>query len=544
MLTCLRGGRVIDPATGTDAIGDIYFEAGRIVAKPDGGAPVETIDVSGHIVMAGAIDIHSHIAGGNVNTARLLLPEKHRAIRARLEGTPLSTAKWSTYEIGRLYAQMGFTTVVEPAMAPHQSLQTHLELAETPLLDTGALTILGNDDFLLEMLRDGESQTAINDYVARTVDATKSLGLKCINPGGVAGFKENMRVFGLEDVVPFYGVSSKQIFQALQRATQAVGIHHPLHLHMNNLGIAGNIDTALATIDASQGLPLHLAHVQFYAYGKEGKNGFSSAGAAFAEKVNANENVSIDVGQVMFSETVTVSADVLKQYNSLTGANPKKGAIFDGDANGGGIVPYAYQISNYYNAVQWAAGLELFLLVKDPAQVFFTTDHPNGGPFTTYPELFALLMSADLRAQMMARLPADVLEQTTLPSIKREYTLYEIAQMSRSGAAKLFGFTDRGTLKVGAVADIAVYKDQRDKAGMFRKAAHVFKNGERIVKDGEVSHYVTGRRLHTRPSFDKAIEKRLDAYYDELYGLPRTIFDLPAAALPHHDAFAEVSCRS
>ena len=90
-----------------------------------------------------------------------------------------------------------------------------------------------------------------------------------------------MRAFGLDDEVPFYGLTSRQIFQSLQKATQAVGIRHPLHLHMNNLGIAGNIETALDTIDASQGLPLHLAHVQFYAYGKEGKNAFSSAGGRF-----------------------------------------------------------------------------------------------------------------------------------------------------------------------------------------------------------------------------------------------------------------------
>ena len=32
-------------------------------------------DVDGMIVMAGAIDIHSHIAGGNVNNARLLSPK-------------------------------------------------------------------------------------------------------------------------------------------------------------------------------------------------------------------------------------------------------------------------------------------------------------------------------------------------------------------------------------------------------------------------------------------------------------------------------------
>jgi len=544
VLTLLQGGHVIDPATGRNEIGDVYFEDGRIVAKPDGRKPDVTHDVSGHYVMAGAIDIHSHIAGGNVNTARLLLPEMHRAIRARLAGTPLSTAKWSTYETGRLYAQMGFTTVIEPAVAPHHSLQAHLEFADMPIIDVGGLTVLGNDDFMLSMLRAGENPSALNDYVARTVTSTRTLGLKCINPGGVEGFKENMRVFGLDDVVPFYGVTSRQIVQALQKSTQAVGIHHPLHLHMNNLRIAGNIDTALATIDAAQGLPMHLAHVQFYAYGKEGKHAFSSAGAQFAEKVNANKNVSVDVGQVMFSETVTVSSDVLKQFNSLSGAIPKKGAIFDGDANGGGIVPYAYKISNYYNAVQWAAGLELFLLIDDPHQVFFTTDHPNGGPFTTYPELFALLMSADLRAQWLSRLPAEALEATTLPSIKREYTLYEIAVMSRSGPAKLYGFTDRGQLGAGAVADIAVYKQQRDRAGMFRKAALVFKDGELVVKDGEVSHYKQGKTLYTAPKFDKAIDKRLDRYYEDLYGLPRTIFDLPQAALPNHDAFAEVSCRS
>ena len=543
MLTVLRGGHVVDPATGKDGVGDVWMENGRIVAPPAGGKADQEIDCSGHVVMAGAIDIHSHIAGGNVNTARLLLPELHRGVRARLAGTPLSTAKWSTYETGRLYAQMGFTTVVEPAMAPHHSLQTHYELNDVPIIDKGALTVLGNDDFLLRQIRAGEPESAINDYVAQTVGGVRSLGLKCINPGGCEAFKENMRAFGLDDEVPFYGTTSRKIFQTLQKATQAVGIPHPLHLHMNNLGIAGNVQTALDTIDAAQGLPMHLAHVQFYAYGTEGKNAFSSAAAVFAEKINANPNITVDVGQVMFSQTVTISSDVLKQFNSMPGGSPKKGAIFDGDANGGGIVPYAYKISNYYNAIQWTAGLELFLLIKNPEQVFFTTDHPNGGPFTAYPELFALLMSAELREEMMSRLPAEVLEHTTLPSLKREYNYYEIAQMSRSGAAKLFGFTDRGTLAPGAIADVAVYKKSRDVAGMFRRAAYVFKDGDLVVKNGEVSHYKRGKTLHLSPRFDKNINKRLDAYYEDLYGLPRGIFDVPDAALPHKDAFAEVACK-
>lgn len=115
--------------------------------------------------------------------------------------------------------------------------------------------------------------------------------------------------------------------------------------------------------------------------------------------------------------------------------------------------------------------------------------------------------------------------------------------MSRSGAARLFGFADRGQLAPGAVADIAVYRPGKDIAAMFRRAAYVFKDGELVVRDGEVKRYVRGKTLQIRPGYDQNIIRRLDAYYEELYGLPRTIFDLPDAALPNHDAFAEVACR-
>ncbi|PWB82237.1 MAG: formylmethanofuran dehydrogenase subunit A, partial [Methylocystaceae bacterium] len=444
MLISLRGGHIVDPVNGVDGAGDLFFEDGRIVAPPTDRSPDAEYDVSGHIVMAGAIDIHSHIAGGGVNTARLLLPEAHRAHRPRPANTPLSTAGWSTFETGRLYAQMGYTTVIEPAISPHHALHAHLELADIPIIDKGFLTVLGNDDFLLSAFRDGEGQNAVVDYIGATLEATRAIGVKCVNAGGVDAFKQNIRSFSLDDVVPEYGLSSRQIFQKLQQAVVATKIRHPLHLHMNNLGLAGNVETALATIDASQGLPLHLAHVQFYAYGTEGKNGFSSAAARFAEKINANKNVTVDVGQVMFADIVTISSDVLKQFNSLPGARPKKGVIFDGDSNGLGVSPYSYRVSDFFNAVQWAAGLELFLLLDDPMQVFFTTDHPNGAPFTTYPEVFALLMSADKRAQYLSRLPADVIELTNLPSIKREYTFNEIATMTRAAPARLYGFQDRG----------------------------------------------------------------------------------------------------
>ncbi|MGH6845899.1 MAG: formylmethanofuran dehydrogenase subunit A, partial [Methylocella sp.] len=343
MLILLKGGRLIDPVNGRDEAGDLWIENNRIVAAPHGRLADEVHDVSGKIVMAGAIDIHSHIAGGNVNTARLLLPEKHQNHLPNPPSLPLSTTKWSTFETGTIYASMGFTTVIEPAIVPHQALQAHLELSDIPIIDKGILTVLGNDDFLLSLLRDGEGQAAVADYVASAVAASNGLGVKCINAGGATAFKYNARTFSLDDVVPFYGLTSRQIVEALQRAVEDLKIPHPLHLHANNLGIPGNVATALATIEAARGERLHFAHLQFYSYGAEGDRGFSSAAPELAAAVNATPNVTIDVGQVMFRQTVTVSADVLRQFNGAAMAKPKKSVIHDGDSNGGGIVPYLYR---------------------------------------------------------------------------------------------------------------------------------------------------------------------------------------------------------
>ena len=36
----------------------------------------------------------------------------------------------------------------------------------------------------------------------------------------------------------------------------------------------------------------------------------------------------------------------------------------------GGIIPYSYEKDNFVNATQWLIGLEIFLLIKKPSQVF------------------------------------------------------------------------------------------------------------------------------------------------------------------------------
>ncbi len=59
----LRGGRVIDPETGLDEIADVAISAGRITEIGDALGPAALdLDVTGQVVTAGFIDLHSHTA--------------------------------------------------------------------------------------------------------------------------------------------------------------------------------------------------------------------------------------------------------------------------------------------------------------------------------------------------------------------------------------------------------------------------------------------------------------------------------------------------
>ena len=88
----IAGGRVVDPANGVnDEVRDVWIDGSQIISPP---ADLEakasrTIDARGYVVMAGGVDVHSHIAGSKVNGARALRPEERRsrdAVWPRREG--------------------------------------------------------------------------------------------------------------------------------------------------------------------------------------------------------------------------------------------------------------------------------------------------------------------------------------------------------------------------------------------------------------------------------------------------------------------------
>lgn len=517
----LQGGRLYDPTHGIDGVvRDLVLRDGRIVDLPAHEAVDQTIDVTGCIVMAGGIDMHTHIAGGKMNLARLMLPEDHRRgfDPAPLPLNPLELASCGhcapgTLQTGYSYVKMGYTSAFEPAMAASNARHTHLEMGDVPILDHGAYVMLGNDELLLDMMARQQPIERIRDYMAWTIHATKALGVKVVNPGGISAFKFNQRQLDVDEAHTHWSVTPRQILQTLARCLQDLGIPHPLHIHTSNLGVPGNIASTLSTIEALEGLPAHLTHVQFHSYGKEGPHKFSSAAVELAEAVNRHANISVDVGQVMFGQTVTISGDTMRQWANAPVGSPRKfgGADIECDA-GCGVVPFQYREKSYVNALQWSIGLELFLLIDDPWRVVLTTDHPNGGPFGSYPHLIRLLMDKAFRDEQLARLHPDVAAHAPLREIRRELTLYEIAILTRAGPARLLGLSDKGHLGTGAAADVAVYRVQDDIEAMFTTPAYVFKDGLLVARAGEIVATPTGGVHFAEPDFDPSIGKTLQSY--------------------------------
>ena len=262
----LNNGRIYDPTHGVDGeLRDLYIEHGRIVATPGPDATIDReIDLHGSVVMAGAIDLHTHIGGGKMNIARALLPEDHRRdpVPARHLGAGgemhagCGHAAPSTWTTGYRYAEMGYTACFEPAMQPINARHTHLELGDTPMVDKGAYAMLGSDDFFLRLLSSGADQRLINDYVGWTLDASQAMAIKVVNPGGISAFKFNARNLDLDEAHPYYGVTPRRVIQALARAVHELGVAHPLHARLGDRGREADAPGVVvdATADATQQL--------------------------------------------------------------------------------------------------------------------------------------------------------------------------------------------------------------------------------------------------------------------------------------------------
>jgi formylmethanofuran dehydrogenase subunit A len=536
----LKNGVVFDPKHKINGEKmDILIENGKIVESIT-GTDVNVIDVSNMTVMPGGVDIHSHIAGSEVNAGRLLRPEDHIKdieVKGRITRSGVGYSIPSTFTTGYRYSKMGYTTVMVPSMPPLEARHTHEEMDDTPMIDKAAFPLLGDWWFVLEYL----SQNMIAEcatHIAWVMKATKGYAIKIVNPGGLEswGFGRNVR--GIDDQVPNFGITPREILRGLCKVNKLLRLPHTIHVHTNNLGIPGNYRTTLKTMDCVKDLAtdnhpvIHITHCQFSAFQGSDWNNMRSGAAKIAKYMNHHQHVTMDLGQIVFTDTTTMTADGPFQYNlfQLTG---NKWVNHDVETEtSGGIVPFRYRRKSYVHATQWAIGLELALLIESPWKIFLTTDHPNAAPFFTYPKIVTWLLSKTAREQTLRKINSKARRRSILSSIDREYDLYELAIMTRAGITRALNMPNKGHLGVGADADVAIYDLSPDNStsldperleNVFHRTMYTVKGGEIVVKKGEIVKSVNGSTywtdIHTKEPLkvEADIKQRFEKYWTVQY---------------------------
>ena len=495
--------------------------------------------------------MHCHIAGPKVNIARRMLPEQRRPVaaahgrdgdRGGMHGGTLGSTP-STFVTGYKYAGLGYTTAFDAAIAPLAARHAHLELADTPCIDKGCFILMGNNQFLLEAIRDRRPEQ-VRGFIAWLLQAAKGYAPKLVNPGGVAAWKQGRAapLADLDEKLPEFGISPRQIIAAVAQASAELRLPHPLHVHANNLGMPGNWATTLATMQSLEGRKAHLAHIQFHSYGGDPADPatFCSQVEPLADYFNAHDNLSVDVGQVLFGQTTSMTGDsAVGHYLSRLYGSQWYSHDIEWEA-GCGVVPIEYKNKSLIHAWQWAIGLEWFLLARDPWRIALSTDHPNGGSFLAYPQIIRLLMDRGSRADALRAIHPAVRRQSLLARLDREYTLGEICIITRAAPARLLGLASKGHLAPGADADLTLYNPDADVERMFQLPRHVIKAGELIVENGELRREPFGKTLHVAPEFDPALEPIIARWFDDHYSLRFWNYAVDESYLGSHEA---IGCR-
>jgi len=468
-------GKIYDPANGKNGeVGELWYNDGRIV---EGGGEYETLDAEGCVVMAGGVDIHSHLAGEPLellrDAANPIIP--------------------TVGDIGKQYAGMGYTAVVNAAVPALAARRTILEEHAIDGIDAFNLTWIGENPAFKQLIQNG-SDEELDQYLAWLLDVSCGWGLKLINPnGGEEGWRE--------------------MTLRLMKANERMGLPHPLHLHHPYLAKPGAYEDIIKTMDMAEGMPLHLAHLQFYSYKKNQKGRIVSSAQELAAAVNAHPNVTADVGAVIFGPAAAVSCDTAFVGSLGSGKKGAGSRLWEQDG-GMAVLPLKYSSDNLMGATQFMAGLELMLCVEKPEQMLLTTDHPNGGPFSAYPYLIAMLMDKGFRDEELKKLNPKALKNSALTTIDREYTMDEIARLTRSGAAQRLGAKNIGHLGIGAEGGVTLYKEQSDKQAMFGKTYAVLRGESKVFAQAPGEYDREWVKKLIQPYIDVDFEKAgLDASF-------------------------------
>ena len=208
---------VYDPAAKIfGEVKDLCIHGGRFAEKVRGSQP-RVIDASKMIAMPAGVDLHSHFAGGKVNTARLMRPEDSKGSEFS-SGAGLHSGSGRSvptiYPTGYLYARMGYCFANEPAVSPLFARGVHEEMNRVPVIDKSALVLAANNVQALKYLSEGRTDL-LDFWLSYLLDASKAYGIKAVNPGGIFSWKQGKTIEDLDDQIPEFGITPREIIKNL-----------------------------------------------------------------------------------------------------------------------------------------------------------------------------------------------------------------------------------------------------------------------------------------------------------------------------------------
>ncbi|HAQ33079.1 MAG TPA: formylmethanofuran dehydrogenase subunit A, partial [Rhodospirillaceae bacterium] len=145
-------------------------------------------------------------------------------------------------------------------------------------------------------------------------------------------------------------------------------------------------------------------------------------------------------------------------------------------------------------------------------------------------------MDREFRKQQM-----DSVNQKAVAKIKRghhmerEYTLQEIAIVTRAGPARILGLKNKGHLGPGADADITIYDEHEDKELMFSAPRYVLKSGHLIIDNHEFRNNHEGKILHVAPGYDEGIKDVIRPFVEDFYTIKFDNYAVSDHYIPRHE---------
>ena len=130
-------------------------------------------------------------------------------------------------------------------------------------------------------------------------------------------------------------------------------------------------------------------------------------------------------------------------------------------------------------------------------------------------------MDRSYRQSMLQTIHPRASANSILRELTREYTLDEVAIVTRAAPARILGLAGRGTLTSGAVADLAAYQPRDNWQATFERAVWVMKDGISVVRDGQsLQHVPRCQTLTSRTSYDRSAWLRFASEVEQTLSVP------------------------